>query len=59
MTRGGIDTKEITPKTMQSKIIDGLYVCGELLDVDAFTGGFNIQIALSTGALAGKSAVME
>ncbi len=59
VTRGGIDTKEITPKTMQSKIIDGLYVCGELLDVDAFTGGFNIQIALSTGALAGKSAVME
>lgn len=59
VTRGGVDTKQIIPKTMQSKIIDGLYFCGELLDVDALTGGYNIQIALSTGALAGKSAVME
>ena len=44
---------------MESKLIDGLYICGELLDVDALTGGFNIQIAFSTGAAAGKNAVEQ
>ena len=56
ITSGGIEVKEITPKTMQSKIIDGLYFAGEIIDVDAYTGGFNLQIAFSTGYLAGKSA---
>ncbi|HBV45013.1 MAG TPA: aminoacetone oxidase family FAD-binding enzyme, partial [Ruminococcaceae bacterium] len=45
------------PKTMQSKLIDGLYFAGEVIDVDAYTGGFNLQIAFSTGHLAGESAV--
>ena len=46
----------IYPKTMMSKIIDGLYFAGEVIDLDAYTGGFNLQIAFSTGALAGASA---
>ncbi|MDU4134209.1 MAG: NAD(P)/FAD-dependent oxidoreductase, partial [Clostridium perfringens] len=46
---------EIDPSTMQSKIVDNLYFAGEVIDVDAFTGGYNVQIALSTGYLAGKS----
>ena len=56
VTSGGISVKEIYPKTMESKIIPGLYVAGEVIDVDAYTGGFNLQIAFSTGYLAGKSA---
>ena len=48
--------KYISPKTMQSKIVPGLYFAGEIIDVDAYTGGFNLQIAFSTGYLAGKSA---
>ena len=56
ITSGGIDVKEIVPKTMESKIIPGLYFAGEIIDVDAYTGGFNLQIAFSTGYLAGKSA---
>ncbi|MDM0489127.1 NAD(P)/FAD-dependent oxidoreductase [Clostridium perfringens] len=55
VTAGGVSTKEIDPSTMQSKIIDNLYFAGEVIDVDAFTGGYNVQIALSTGYLAGKS----
>ena len=55
ITSGGIDTKEINPKTMESKIIKGLYFAGEIIDVDAYTGGFNLQIAYSTGVTAGKS----
>jgi len=55
ITSGGINTKEIDPSTMKSKIVDNLYFAGELIDVDAYTGGFNIQIALSTGYLAGSS----
>ena len=54
ITAGGISTKEIDPKTMQSKLIDGLYFAGEIIDVDAYTGGFNLQIAWSTGYVAGK-----
>lgn len=59
VTSGGVDTKEINPKTMQSKLCDGLYFAGEVIDVDAYTGGFNLQIAFSTGNLAGKSAGEE
>jgi predicted Rossmann fold flavoprotein len=55
ITSGGIDVKEISPKDMQSKINPGLYFAGEIIDVDAYTGGFNLQIAFSTGYLAGKS----
>ena len=53
ITCGGIDTKEINPKTMESKLIKGLYFAGEVIDVDAYTGGFNLQIAYSTGYTAG------
>lgn len=55
VTAGGVDVKEINPKTMESKKIPGLYFCGETLDVDAFTGGFNLQIAFSTGFAAGNA----
>ena len=55
ITCGGISTKEINPKTMESKIIKGLYFAGEIIDVDAYTGGFNLQIAYSTGYTAGMS----
>ncbi len=54
ITSGGISTKEINPKTMESKIVEGLYFAGEIIDVDAYTGGFNLQIAYSTGYTAGK-----
>ena len=53
ITSGGINIKEINPKTMESKIIKGLYFAGEVLDIDAYTGGFNLQIAYSTGFTAG------
>lgn len=56
VTSGGINVKEISPKTMESKIVPGLYFAGEVIDVDAYTGGFNLQIAFSTGYLAGKNA---
>ena len=55
ITSGGIDTKEINPKTMESKLIKGLYFAGEIIDVDSYTGGFNLQIAYSTGYTAGMS----
>lgn len=53
VTAGGISTKEINPKTMESKLIEGLFFAGEIIDVDAYTGGFNLQIAYSTGYSAG------
>ncbi len=56
VTRGGVEVREITPGTMMSKYADGLFFAGEVIDVDAHTGGFNLQIAFSTGALAGRSA---
>ena len=56
VTSGGVEVKEISPKSMESKIHPGLYFAGEVIDVDAYTGGFNLQIAYSTGYLAGKSA---
>ena len=55
ITKGGIDVKEIVPSTMESKLVQGLYFVGEVLDVDAMTGGFNLQIAWSTGYTAGSS----
>lgn len=55
VTAGGVDVKEINPITMESKLVKGLYFCGEVLDIDAFTGGYNLQIAFSTGFAAGKS----
>ncbi len=55
VTRGGVCVKEIDPKTMESKLCKGLYFAGEVIDVDAYTGGFNLQIAFSTGHLAGES----
>ena len=55
ITNGGISVKEINPSTMESKLIRGLFFAGEIIDVDAFTGGFNLQIAFSTGHLAGEN----
>lgn len=59
ITKGGVCVKQIDPSTMESKQIHSLYVAGELLDVDALTGGFNLQIAFSTGYLAGLNAALE
>ena len=56
VTRGGVNVLEVAPGTMMSKMTEGLFFAGEVLDVDAHTGGFNLQIAFSTGALAGRSA---
>ena len=56
VTSGGVDVREVNPKTMESRVAPGLYFAGEMLDVDALTGGYNIQIALSTGFSAGRSA---
>ncbi len=56
ITSGGVSVREIVPSTMMSKKVSGLFFAGEMIDVDAFTGGFNLQIAFSTGALAGDSA---
>ena len=55
ITAGGVCTDEINPSTMESKIVNGLYFCGEVIDVDAYTGGFNLQIAFSTAFLAGNN----
>lgn len=55
VTSGGVDVKEIDPKTMKSKIVENLYFAGEVIDVDAYTGGFNLQIAFSTGVLCGQN----
>ena len=56
VTSGGVSVKEIDPKTMGSRLVDGLFFAGEVIDVDAYTGGFNLQIAFSTGYVAGQSA---
>lgn len=53
ITSGGVSTKEINPKTMESRLIKGLFFAGEIIDVDALTGGYNLQISFSTGYLAG------
>ncbi len=59
ITTGGVSVREVSPKTMESKKLPHLYFAGEVLDVDAYTGGFNLQIAWSTGRLAGLSAAEE
>lgn len=59
ITSGGVLTNEIKPGTMESKLVKGLYFAGEIIDVDAYTGGYNLQIAFSTGYLAGKSAAEQ
>ena len=59
VTSGGVSTKEIDPKTMESKLCKGLYFAGEVIDVDAYTGGFNLQIAFSTGRLAGEACLLH
>jgi predicted Rossmann fold flavoprotein len=56
ITRGGVSLAEINPQTMESRIVDGLFFCGEMIDVDGTTGGYNLQAAFSTGYLAGESA---
>ena len=56
VTQGGVRVKEVNPSTMESKIIPGLYLAGEMLDIDAVTGGYNITLAWSTGHLAGNNA---
>ena len=56
ITKGGVKVKEINPATMESKLVKNVYFIGEVLDLDALTGGFNLQIAYSTGYIAGKSA---
>ena len=56
ITSGGVDVSQINPKTMESKLAEGLYFAGEVIDADAYTGGFNLQIAFSTGRLAGLCA---
>jgi predicted Rossmann fold flavoprotein len=58
ITKGGVSVKEIIPKTMESKLCRGLYFAGEVIDVDAYTGGYNLQIAFSTAVLAGESAAV-
>ena len=59
ITSGGVSTREISPKTMESKLVTGLYFAGEVIDVDAYTGGYNLQIAFSTGYLAGLNAAQN
>ena len=59
VTRGGVKVKEVNPSTMESKICPGLYLAGEMLDVDGFTGGFNLQVAFSTGHCAGTAAAAQ
>ena len=54
ITCGGVSVKEVDARTMASKLVDGLYFAGEVLDVDAYTGGFNLQIAFATGMAAGR-----
>ena len=56
VTAGGVSTDDFVSKTMESRLVPGLYLCGEVLDIDADTGGYNLQLAFSTGALAGESA---
>ncbi|MBP3322196.1 MAG: NAD(P)/FAD-dependent oxidoreductase [Clostridia bacterium] len=59
VTSGGVDVKEVNPKTMESKLVKGLYFAGEILDVDAYTGGFNLQIAFATASLAARAMASE
>ncbi|HIU64727.1 MAG TPA: NAD(P)/FAD-dependent oxidoreductase [Candidatus Avacidaminococcus intestinavium] len=58
VTAGGVATTEINPKTMASKVVDGLFLAGEVIDIDGYTGGYNLQAAYSTGVVAGKNAAL-
>ena len=57
VTAGGVSLKEIDPKTMQSKLVYGLYFAGEVMDIDALTGGFNLQLAFTTAAAAAEAMI--
>ncbi len=59
ITSGGVDVAQVRPQTMESRLVPGLFFAGEILDVDALTGGYNLQIAYATGRLAGRSAARE
>jgi predicted Rossmann fold flavoprotein len=59
VTAGGVSLKEIDPRTMQSKLVRGLYFAGEVMDIDGDTGGYNLQAAFSTGVLAGRHAAAD
>ena len=59
VTSGGVKVSEINPSTMESRLVRGLYFAGEVIDVDGYTGGYNLQAAFSTGYLAGMNAAME
>ena len=59
ITRGGVSVSEVNPKTMQSKLIQGLHFAGEVLDLDAYTGGFNLHIAFSTAVVAAEAAALD
>ena len=59
VTGGGVNLKEVVPQTMASKLVKGLYFCGELLDINGYTGGFNMTTAFVTGAVAGRHAALE
>jgi hypothetical protein len=59
VTAGGLALDEIDPKTMESKKVQGLYFCGEVMDIDAITGGYNLQAAFSTGWVAGEEAAKQ
>jgi predicted flavoprotein YhiN len=59
VTAGGVKLKEVHPVTMESKLVSGLYFAGEVLDVDGYTGGFNLQAAWATGTAAGRAAAQE
>ena len=59
VTAGGVSVREINPKTMESKLTPGLYFAGEVMDIDAYTGGYNLQAAFSTGYVAGMAAAKE
>ena len=59
ITKGGVALSEISPRTMASRKVKGLYFAGEVLDLDAYTGGFNLQIAFSTAVLAGEAAAID
>jgi len=56
VTAGGVSLKEIDPRTMESRLVKGLFFCGEVIDIDANTGGYNLQAAFSTGYVAGEAA---
>ena len=56
VTAGGVDLREVDPRTMKSRIVEGLYLCGEVLDIAGPIGGYNLQAAFSTGFVAGESA---